>query len=160
VIGSAREKFNMFEKNNDGSIDLRVGTCMINFNPSMRRTTTYFHDGVYLLAIAQDTEYFKEKARKYGYGEDTLRLSFENMLFYTLLASWNGSGESPTLRFLAGGEDYLEYLVEKNLVADFQLAVNTDEFVESLANTKNIKDSVEIAREYLQLVYEAIEYEN
>jgi hypothetical protein len=78
-----------------------IGTAICQIGDDWCRTT--MADGSEVVAMAEDTDAYRQTAADCGYGTDTDRLCIEHELIHSLLARWLGLSQSYTLTRIAHG---------------------------------------------------------
>ncbi|GEM_PF-1938985 len=101
--------------------------CWVHLSPGY--TETIFHDGTRVTAVPENSDTYREKARRYGYGEDIAALSREHEVLHTLLAERLRDTGSPALWAVAHGQQeqvapLWEQEEEEALVLAFQSYLN------------------------------------
>lgn len=87
---------------------LRFGETVVDVYPD--RTLITFSDGSTVPGAPEDTDSYRETARRYGYEQDTLKLCQEHEVMHIALCHWLGV-KSPTMILLTeGDDDRLHYL--------------------------------------------------
>lgn len=81
---------------------LTFRSCWVHV--SQGYTETVYHDGTRVTAVAEDSEQYREKAKRYGYGEDVAALSREHEILHTFLAERLWGIGSPALWAVAHGQ--------------------------------------------------------
>lgn len=81
---------------------IRIGRTIVKMDGHLVETTLY--DGGVVYAIPHDTEGYREKAERLGYGDDIGRMCRDHELVHVLLAEALGLRESPVMRKLASGQ--------------------------------------------------------
>ncbi len=97
--------------------------CWVNTAPGY--TETCFHDGTRVTAAPDDSDEYRDKAARYGYGDDLEALSRDHEILHTFLAEALGYGASPTLWAVAheqqgGVASYWEQIEEEGWTLAFQ----------------------------------------
>jgi hypothetical protein len=101
-------------------------------------TETVFHDGRSVTAAPEDSDEYRAKAARYGYGDDIHAMSREHEILHTFLAEKLALGSSPTLWALAhpdhdGIAPEWAQMGEESYVLAFQSYVNGGPVTEDLA---------------------------
>jgi len=99
-------------------------------------TETIYPDGTSVAAHPEDSDEYREKARRYGYGTDVSALSREHEILHTFLAEKLRDGCSHALWAVAHGQSgYVaplwEQEMEETLVLAFQIYLNGGSLDES-----------------------------
>jgi hypothetical protein len=79
-----------------------IGTSVCEIGDNWCRTT--MADGSDVVAMAEDTDGYRQTAAACGYGNDTDRMCIDHEVVHSLLAHWLGQPQSHTLTQVAQGD--------------------------------------------------------
>ena len=96
--------------------------CHLDYYPEMRYCETVFTDGPTIGATPHDTDEYRERAQRLGYGDDTMRMCVYHEIFHTLVSEMVGLQWSPILRALATGKEAVDNREEDAVLAMQALA--------------------------------------